>query len=57
MLESKSDRIFAEVIPCNACEYYRPASPSGGNCFYTTVIQRPEDYCSRAKEKSEIVKG
>jgi len=57
MLKNDNGPILTEVIQCKNCENYHPASPSGGNCFYTTVIQRPDDYCSRAKLKSKIEKG
>jgi hypothetical protein len=57
VLKNDDTPILTDVVPCKLCENYHPVSPSGGNCFYTTVIQRPDDYCSRAKLKSKIEKG
>lgn len=40
-----------EVVRCKDCEHYQPVTPTCGNCFRTTVIQRPEDFCSRGERK------
>ena len=57
MLKNENGPILAEAIQCKNCENYHACSPSGGNCFYTTVIQRPDDYCSRGKLKPKIEEG
>jgi hypothetical protein len=40
-----------EVCRCKDCKHYQPATPTCGNCFRTTVIQHPEDFCSRGERK------
>lgn len=57
MLKNDDTPILTEVVPCKICEYYKPVCDSCGNCFYTTIIQHPDDYCSRGKLKSKIEKG
>ena len=57
MLKNDDGPILTEVTHCKICEYYKPVCDACGNCFYTTVIQHPDDYCSRAKLKSKIEKG
>lgn len=42
-----------EVVRCKDCQYYLPVSPACGNCFRTTVIQRPKDFCSRGERKED----
>ena len=56
MLKNEDGPILTEVVQCKSCEHYHPASPSGGNCFYTTIIQRPDDFCSRGKQKCKVAK-
>jgi hypothetical protein len=57
MLKSEDNTIFAEVIACKGCDFYQPVCNTCGNCFYTTVIQKPDDWCSHAKKKSKILKA
>lgn len=44
---------FAEVVWCKDCENYVSVSPTCGNCFRTTCIQRPNDFCSRSVKRKE----
>jgi hypothetical protein len=40
-----------EVVRCKDCKHYKPVTPTCGNCFLTTGIQRPKYFCSRGERK------
>jgi hypothetical protein len=54
MLKNNNVPILTEVIQCKICANYYPVSPTLGNCFYSTISQRLEDFCSHGKEKAKI---
>lgn len=43
----------APVVRCKDCKHYQPVTPTCGNCFRTTFIQHPDDFCSRGERKEQ----
>lgn len=43
------------VIPvrCRDCVRYQKISDACGNCYMTTTIMHPDDYCSRGKREEQ----
>ena len=52
-IDRKIKEADEDVVRCNDCENYVSVSPTCGNCFRTTCIQRPNDFCSRSVKRKE----
>lgn len=53
IIESAPAADVVEVCRCKDCKHYKPVTPTCGNCFRTTFIQHPDDFCSRGERKEE----
>ena len=53
--KGKADAIreYGEVVRCRDCKSYNKISSKCGNCYKTTYIVHPDDYCSRGERKQE----